>query len=168
VKKQQGMPGRGGWIFLAVVAACYGLVALLDGDRAAAALRLSARLMGEMAPVLGVVFVLLFVVHLLLDPKRVERYLGRSSGLRGWVIALLVGVLPTGPVYGMYAMLKELRPKGMRTSLMAALLYSRAVKLPLLPLLVHYFGLAYTVVLTGYILLFSVLGGVLMERLDER
>ena len=36
-----------------------------------------------------------------------------SSGLRGWVIALLVGVLPTGPVYGMYAMLKELRPKGM-------------------------------------------------------
>ena len=58
MKKQQGMPGRGGWIFLAVVAACYGLVALLDGDRAAAALRLSARLMGEMAPVLGVVFVL--------------------------------------------------------------------------------------------------------------
>jgi len=45
------------------------------------------------------------------------------------------------------------------------MLYSRAVKLPLLPLLVHYFGLGYTMVLVLYLIGFSIIGGLLMERI---
>jgi hypothetical protein len=56
----------------------------------------------------------------------------------------------------------------MRASLAAAFLFSRAIKLPLLPLMVHYFGIAYTLVLCLYLLGFSVVGGVLMRRFDDR
>jgi hypothetical protein len=39
------------------------------------------------------------------------------------------------------------------------------VKLPLLPLLLHYFGAAYTLVLVTYLLVFSVFNGFVMGRL---
>lgn len=160
--------GRGGWIFLAIVAGLYGLVALFDREAAGRSLHLFTGLLGNVAPALGLVLVLLFLVNLLLSPERVEKYLGRDSGLRGWLTALTAGVISTGPVYAAYAVLGELREKGMRPSLMAALLYARAVKLPLLPLLLHYFGPAYTGLLVFWILVFAVLGGLVMGRVEER
>ncbi len=159
--------GRGGWIFLAIVAGVYGLAALFDREAAGRSLQVFAGLLGNVVPALGLVLVLLFLVNLLLSPKRVEKYLGRGSGLRGWVTALAAGVISTGPVYAAYAVLRELRLKGMRPSLMAALLYARAVKLPLLPLLVHYFGSAYTGLLVFWILAFAVLGGLVMGWVEE-
>jgi uncharacterized membrane protein YraQ (UPF0718 family) len=61
--------------------------------------------------------------------------------------------------------LAELRQKGMRDALAAAFLYSRAVKLPLLPLMIHYFGLVYTLILCLYLLVFSILNGIVVEKM---
>ncbi|MEJ2315938.1 MAG: hypothetical protein P8Y83_03140 [Gammaproteobacteria bacterium] len=55
----------------------------------------------------------------------------------------------------------------MRPALVAVFLYSRAIKLPLLPLMIHYFGLAYTLLLIAYLLLFSLLNGMAMKRLES-
>jgi hypothetical protein len=54
----------------------------------------------------------------------------------------------------------------MRPSTAAVFLYARAIKLPLLPLLFHYFGAAYSVVLSLYLAGFALLSGLVMERLD--
>ena len=132
----------------------------IEGDH-----RLYAATSSKVLPVLALVLVLIFAIDLLLNPKRVEKYLGRSSGILGWLAAIVVGILSTGPVYAWYAVLHDLRQKGMRTSLVAVVLYSRAVKLPLLPLLVYYFGLGYTMVLAFYLIGFSIIGGLLMERI---
>jgi uncharacterized membrane protein YraQ (UPF0718 family) len=156
---------RGGWLFLAIVAAAYLLLALVDAERVGEALALFARVLGQVVPALALVWLLLFLADLLLDKKRVRQHLGRESGLRGWFGALFAGVFAVGPIYGWYALLAELRQKGMRDALIATFLYSRALKLPLLPLMVHYFGLAYTVVLSLGILLFALLNGLLLERL---
>ena len=55
----------------------------------------------------------------------------------------------------------------MRTGLMSVFLYNRAIKLPLLPLLIHYFGLIYTLILFGYLILFSWPAGLLLELLPS-
>jgi uncharacterized membrane protein YraQ (UPF0718 family) len=160
-----GGGGIGGWIFLAVVLFIYGATGLVDYELVLKAITIFTPLLDKVLPVLALVFVLIFSVDLLLDPKRVEKYLGRSSGILGWLAAIVAGILSTGPVYAWYAVLHDLRQKGMRTALVAAMLYSRAVKLPLLPLLVHYFGLGYTIVLAFYLIGFSIIGGLLMERI---
>jgi len=157
--------GSGGWIFLLIVLLIYGVVAVFDDEIAAAAMASFMQLLDKVLPVLGLVFVLLFIINLFLEPAWVKKYLGKRSGLTGWIIAVLGGVLSTGPVYPWYALLKELRDKGMKTSLAAAFLYSRAVKLPLLPLLVHYFGITYTVVLVFYLLGFSIISGLVMQQI---
>lgn len=159
---------RGGWIFLALVVMLYAVVALFDSALAGRALGLFGQLLGKVLPALLLVFVLLLGMNLLLNPKRVRQYLGRHSGLKGWLAAMVAGVFSTGPVYAWFAVISDLRHKGMRTSLMGVMLYARAVKLPLLPLLVHYFGLGYTVVLIIYLLVFSMLSGLILERFEAR
>jgi hypothetical protein len=57
-----------------------------------------------------------------------------------------------------------LRGKGMRASTAAVFLYARAIKLPLL---VHYFGSAYSVVLSLYLAGFALLSGFVMERIGR-
>lgn len=155
----------GGWLFLALVLAAYGATALVEPGRARIACADFLAMFAKVAPVLVLVFALMFLAELFLSPQRVEGWLGRRSGLRGWLLALAAGVISTGPVYAWYALLAELREKGMRTALVAVVLYARAIKLPLLPLLAHYFGLGYMLVLSLFIAVFSIVNGLLMERL---
>lgn len=157
--------GLGGWIFVALVVAAHGATALVAPQTAQRALSAFARMAAEIAPVLVLVFALLFVAERFLTPERTRAWLGRDSGPRGWLAAVLAGVISTGPVYAWYGLLAELRDKGMRTGLVAAVLYARAIKLPLLPMLAHYFGVGYMVVLSLLLAVFAVLNGLLMERL---
>ncbi len=157
--------GRGGWLFLALVLMTYGLLGLIDPAATIQALSFFRQVMVQVLPILGLVFLLLFVANLVLEPKWIRRYLGSGSGIKGWIAAALGGMLSLGPIYPWYAMLGELRQKGMRNALIATFLYSRAVKLPLLPLMIHYFGVAYTLVLCLYLISFSIISGIVVEKL---
>jgi uncharacterized membrane protein YraQ (UPF0718 family) len=156
----------GGWLFLALVVAAHGVTAAIAPDRAQTAVAIFLPMLGRVAPILLVVLALMLLSERFLTAQRVERWLGPDSGLRGWLLAATVGAIATGPVYAWYALLAELRLKGMRTGLLATLLYARAIKLPLLPLMAHYFGLRYTLILSAWMLVFAFLNGFVMERLE--
>lgn len=156
---------RGGWFFLTGIGLAHGALALVDAGRATRAWAAFVGMLGEILPVLLLVFGLLFLSERFLTLERTRTWLGRESGSRGWALAVLGGVVSTGPVYAWYSLLGELRARGMRRALIATLLYARALKLPLLPLLVHYFGLGYVIVLSGLLVLFALGNGWLVERL---
>ena len=162
-KKQKS--SYGSWIFLILMLAVYGMVWLLNPMATSQALTFFFQIMGQVLPVLGLVFLLLFIANLVLEPKWIKRYLGKGSGIKGWVAAVLGGILSVGSIYAWYTMLSELQQKGMRNALIATFLYSRAVKLPLLPLMIHYFGVIYTLVLCFYLIGFSVITGIVIEKL---
>jgi len=157
--------GVGGWLFLGLVLLAHAAAALLEPDVAAQARAAFARMAGSVVPVLLLVFALVFLVERFLSPERTRAWLGRGSGWRGWLVALAAGVVSTGPVYAWYSLLAGLRGKGMRDALVAVALYARAIKLPLLPLLAHYFGLAYMLVLSLWLAVFALVTGALAERL---
>lgn len=156
---------KGGWLFLGVMLVIYAITALLDPSLARQAILFFSQVLGNIVPVLVLVFILILLSNLFMTPARVKSWLGKSAGIKGWLFAMLGGVLATGPIYAWYVLLAELGKKGMQTSLMAVFLYARAVKLPLLPLLAHYFGFSYTLVLSFYLIAFSVLSGVLTQWL---
>lgn len=163
--RQQKHSGTGGWLFLAVVLTGYGISFLLNPESTTEAFTFFRRVMRQVLPVLGLVFLLLFIANLLLAPAKVNKYLGKESGLKGWLASVVAGIFSMGPAYAWYAVMAELQQKGMRTALIATFLYSRAVKLPLLPLMIYYFGLSYTLILCLYLVVFSVISGILIERL---
>lgn len=155
-----------GWIFLGAVVLVWLAVAVIAPEYAARAITLFSGLLMKVLPTLALVFVLLFLANLLTDQPWLKRGLASRPGLHGWLIAVVAGVLASGSLYVWYALVGELRQKGMRPGLAAAFLYAFSVKLPLLPLLVHFFGLTYAVVLNAYLILFAVLGALLVERLE--
>jgi uncharacterized membrane protein YraQ (UPF0718 family) len=156
--------GRGSLLFLLIVIILYGITTLFDDQLALDAFELAGKLLYRLLPVLFLVFALIFLSNLLIRPDWVRLNVGKESGLKGWVVAVISGVLSVGPVYPWYALLKDLKAKGMRTALIAVFLYNRGIKLPLLPLMIHYFGLAFTLILAIYLTLFSLLSGLIMEK----
>ena len=163
--RHQKRSGLGGWLFLAIVLIGYGLSFLLSPELTTDALVFFSRVMRQMLPILGLVFLLLFIADLLLSPTRVKHYLGKEAGLKGWMASVIAGVFAMGPIYAWYAVMADLQKKGMRTAFVATFLYSRAVKIPLLPLMIYYFGPTYTIVLCLYLLVFSVINGIVVEKL---
>ena len=153
------------FIFLSVVTALYGLAFLSAPERSMSALLFGLKILARLGPVLLLVFFLMFLTNLFIKPSWIRQHLGHDSAIKGFLVAIVGGIISMGPVYVWYGMLKDFHEKGMRPALIAVFLYSRSVKLPLLPLMVYYFGLAYTVILSFYMILFSVVNGILTEWL---
>jgi uncharacterized membrane protein YraQ (UPF0718 family) len=153
------------WLFLIAVILLYLILGLWDLQSALTALKSFLVLLKRILPILGIVFTLIFISNLFLNPKIVSRYLGKGAGKWGWPVAIIAGIVSMGSIYLWYPLLGELKQKGMREALIAVFLYNRAVKVPLLPVMVYYFGLRVVVIISALMILLSVLNGLLVESL---
>jgi len=152
-------------MFLAAATLLWAVVCAAAPEAGARATAILCNIAARIVPVLVLVFGMLFVLNLWLTPERVRRWLGSSSGGRGWAASAAAGVLSMGPVYAWYPLLADLRRQGMRPALAAVFLYARAVKLQLLPLAVVCLGLEYAVMLNLAIAVAAFASGWLTERL---
>lgn len=157
-----------GWLFLLIVFIIYIFLAIGNYALAEKSVLAFARLFINIVPVLVLVFVIMLIFNLFLDNKRLIRYLGKGSGVKGWLLSIGGGILSTGPIYMWYPLLSDLKEKGMKNSLIAAFIYNRAVKIPLLPIMIYYFGIAFTVILTVYMIIFSVINGLIVGKIVKR
>lgn len=155
-----------GAYFLASVLFLYLIVFLLEPGHAGTAIRISGDLLVRIAPVLAGILLFMAAINYFVNPKAVSRYVGKGSGIRGWVLAVSTGILSHGPIYIWYPLLRDLRDQGMRKGLIAVFLYNRAIKLPLLPLMVYYFGAAFVVVLLSYMILASIIQGAMIDAIE--
>jgi uncharacterized membrane protein YraQ (UPF0718 family) len=155
-------------IFLLLVVIGYGILGVFDFALLKSALCVLTRLLARIAPILLIVFWVMFLTHLFFENKSISRFLGKGSGFRGWIVAIAGGIASSGPIYMWYPLLSDLKEKGMRDSLIATFLYNRAIKIPLLPMMVHYFGWDFTLALSIYMVLFSVVSGVMVQCLTQR
>jgi uncharacterized membrane protein YraQ (UPF0718 family) len=154
--------------FLALLTAVYLGLAAVEFDLFLRAISVFAKLLSNVLPVLALVLVIMSLLNLMIKPGMAKRMLGKGSGLKGWAFAVVGGVLSSGPIYVWYPLIADLREKGMRDSLVAAFLYARAVKMPMIPLMVYYFGWNFALLFSLYLLIFSILNGLLVEWLTGR
>jgi uncharacterized membrane protein YraQ (UPF0718 family) len=153
---------------LAVVVVLYLGVFLFDPAMGQKALLASADILKMIAPILLIVFFLMALLNSFIDAAYISKHLGKESGLRGWLIALGGGILSHGPAYVWYPMLSEMRKQGARDGLVVAFFYTRSIKVPWLPLMVSYFGLLFTILLTLYVILGAWLQGLIVDRLHAK
>jgi len=157
-----------GEAFLLSIVIGYVILGIFDFALLKNVLCVLTRLIARIGPVLLIVFVVMFFTHLFFEGQRIVRLLGKESGFRGWIVAISGGIASSGPIYMWYPLLSDLKEKGMKDSLIATFLYNRAVKIPLLPMMVHYFGWNFTLALSIYMILFSVVNGVVVQLLTQR
>ena len=166
-KKGQKDRSHFGVYFLALVVFVYLLLFVLKPEATQIALKASGHLLMKIIPVFLLVILFMGITNYFLHPKTISKYLGKGSGIKGWLLATSAGMLSHGPIYAWYPLLKELRSHGMRSGLVAVFLYNRAIKIPLLPLMVYYFGFAFVVVLLIYMIIASLVEGKIIEIIER-
>ncbi len=157
----------GEFVFVVIVLLAYLALFVLNFFLAERALLTALGLFIKIVPVLLLVFLFMFLSNYFFSPKKIVRHLGEESGARGWFLSILAGILSTGPIFLWYPLLKELKDKGMKKSLAAAFLYNRAVKIQLLPMMIFYFGISFTIILTFYMIVFSIINGFIVGKIKE-
>ncbi|WP_353662565.1 permease [Hydrogenimonas sp. SS33] len=153
--------------FLVAVSLLYAVVAALHHEKSIEALEKSGMVLAKIGPILLIVVFVTAVINYFFDPKDVAAHLGEKSGLKGWLIALAAGIASHGPMYAWYPMIEDLKRHGMRDGLVATFFYARAVKVPLLPIMIDYFGLAFTLIITLYTLIAALVQGWLIDRMES-
>jgi len=150
---------NGGIKFLTIVLEIYFIIALFNFSIIKEAFLDFLLMFIKIVPILVIVFVVMVLVNLYFTRERINKYLGAESGIKGWIFAIISGILVSGPPYILFPLLKELKKGGMKNSLVAVFLYNRNVKIPFLLVMIYYFGFNYTVILFLYIIIFSILNG---------
>jgi len=157
-----------GFSFLIIVIILYLGLAFFNSEKIYRSLNASFDIIIQILPVLILVIFFMGIVNYFLKPKTVSKYLGVESGVKGWILAISIGILSHGPIYVWYPLLKDLRAHGMRSSLVAVFLYNRAIKIPLLPVMIYYFGIGFVILLSVYMIIASVIEGKVLEIVDHR
>ena len=84
------------------------------------------------------------------------------------IISALFGIVSHGPIYVWYPLLRDLKQHGMRSGLVAVFLYNRAIKIPLLPIMIFYFGVFFVIILCIYMIIASVFQGKIIEIIEDK
>ncbi|OFV68560.1 MAG: membrane protein containing DUF318, transmembrane [Candidatus Syntrophoarchaeum caldarius] len=166
-KKEERKDKYHGVYFLIFVVCLYIVLAFIEPDNVIKSLKSSETLLIEIVPVILLVIFFMGIMNYIVNPKTIRKYVGEGSGIKGWLLSISAGILSHGPVYVWYPLLKDLRNHGMRIGLIAAFIYSRAIKIPLLPLMIYYFGFMFVVLLTIYMIIAAVIQGKIIEIVIE-
>ncbi len=156
-----------GWYFLGIVVLMYIVAAILSKDVVLSSFNFFINILKNIILPLILVFVLLVVTTYLVKPAVIVKHLGKDAGVKGWLWAVLGGIISTGPIYLWYPLLNDMQKQGVRNGYIAAFIYNRAIKPALLPLFIIYFGIVYTIVLTSIMLIASIIQGIFVEKIME-
>lgn len=148
--------------------AVYGVVALVSPEQAIAAMKTSGRVLLQIAPALVVAFGVMVFLNLLITPAHIKRFLGKGTKAKGTLLSSAARILSMGSIYAWYPLLKDLREKGVSAFHFADFLGCRAVKIPLMPMMAAYFGRAFTLILSGLMVLAAMLTGLAVSSLRGR
>jgi len=124
----------------------------------------SLKIFLKILPLAFLVWIFMALVDRFLNAQSVMKYL-HGGKRRGWIFAIGGGILSAGPIYMWYPLLADLHKKGLSYGLIACFLYNRSVKLPLLPLIIYYFGWKYVIVLTVVMVIASIGQGAIINKL---
>ncbi len=149
------------------VIATYILLFIFDSSNAKQALYEGLGVLKMVLPIILVVFFLMGLVNITVDKEKISRHFGKESGVQGWFYAIAAGILSHGPAYVWYPFLQNLREHGAKDSLVFAFLYARSIKIPWIPLMISYFGFTFTLFFSLYIVLASVVQGLIVEMVER-
>lgn len=119
------------WLLLAGMFLFAVILVTIYPERRGAVFNTSIDYLMEMAFILPAVMVLMGLFSVFIPSETVVKHLGKTSGSKGFFLALLFGTLPTGPLYVAFPMASTLLKKGARISNIVLFLSAWAcIKIP--------------------------------------
>jgi len=154
--------------FLLFVVVLYLNLAFINPEKILIATTTDFQVFYSLLPIFVLIVFITTIINYFVKPKHIVKHIGEDSGLKGIFYALASGIISHGPLYMWYGVLNEMREAGAKEKLIVIFLYVRAVKIPLLVFMVDLFGMAFTIIMTLYTLLASVIQGYLYKYINRR
>ena len=160
--KAQKKSSKKSLIFLGIMILIYVILYFLYPEKTFNAILYVIEIIKEILPILLFVYVFM-VAFAFINEKKLKEYIQKAPMFVKYILLSLLGTLSHGPIYAWYPLLKELNQKGISKGAIGTFLYSRGIKLTLLPMLVSFFDLKYAIILTITTLIFSLIEGIVID-----
>jgi len=122
----------------------------------------------EMMLILPAVMILLGLFAVWVPNETVVKYLGHASGMRGIILAIILGALPTGPLYIAFPMAAVLLKKGAKRSSIIVFLSAWAcIKIPQEMVELQYLGIQFMLLRLILTIVFVIIMGIGIEKIME-
>ena len=122
----------------------------------------------EMIIILPAVMVIMGLFSVFVSKELVVKYLGKTSGIKGILLAVFLGALPTGPLYVAFPLAVALRSKGASISNIVIFLSAWAcIKLPQELVELQFLGIKFTAARLILTIILVAIMGIFIERLIE-
>ena len=122
----------------------------------------------EMIIILPAVMVIMGLFTVFVSKELVVKYLGKTSGIKGILLAVFLGALPTGPLYVAFPLAVALRSKGASISNIVIFLSAWAcIKLPQELVELQFLGIKFTAARLILTIILVAIMGIFIERLIE-
>lgn len=154
------------WYFLLTIIILYILISIFNQDIYIKSLGFFNQILLKILPIFILIFVLMTLSNYFVSPSFVIKHL-KQKGFKKWVFVIIGGILSSGPIYMWYPLLADLKNKGIDYGLIACFLYNRAIKIPLIPLMLLYFSWKYIFILAIVMIFMSIIQGMLLNKLME-
>ena len=151
--------------FLLSILIIYAMVYFYNTSIFAISVESMIRILWSIIPTLILVLAFLVIFNYFAEPKKLSEYFGKQAGIGAWFIAVIAGIISAGPIYMWYPLLSELQEKGVKNGLLAAFLYNRGIKIPLIPVMVVYFNWVFILILFILMTIVSIIQGLILDKI---
>lgn len=152
------------YIVLIIVLVAYFFIYFYDRSIFILALDKVWQILQEVLPTLVAVFVLFSISNYLFSSNSLIKNFARNSFAK-WAFVILGGILSSGPIYMWYPLMADLKGKFLNDGMIACFIYNRAIKIPLLPVMIVYFGAKYVIILFVTMVFASLVQGYVINKL---
>lgn len=129
---------------------------------------MSLRYAKEMIIIFPAVLVIMGLADIWVPTNLVKQYLGSKSGLRGKLIAIFLGTLPTGPMYIAFPIAAELlRKKASLSNIIIFLGVWASLKIPQLGIEIQFIGLKFSALRFIFTLISIIIIALIMEKIID-
>jgi len=165
-KQRKGM--KRDTIILAVILIITITLLSIFPDKQKAATAASSNFFIEMILILPAVMILMGLFEVFVPKDMVVKYLGKAVGIKTVFLGILMGTLPTGPLYLAFPMASALLKKGAKISCIIAFLSAWAcIKIPQEMVELQFLGSRFMAARLVLTIVFVIIMGISIERIIE-
>lgn len=156
------------YIIMGAVLVISAVMLLIFPYRSASVLTVSKNYFLELIMILPALMIIIGLFSVWVPKEFVIKHMGKSSGIKGMIVAFVLGMLPTGPLYIAFPMAVALLKKGAKISNIIIFLSAWAcIKLPQELVEIQFLGIKFTLLRLALTLVFVILMGIIIEKIIE-
>ena len=157
------------WIMPIVVLIGFFLLFLFDAQKGNASIGYTWDYFIEMALILPPIFILMGLIEVWIPKDKIQKWLGGKSGIKGSLLSIALGSLPTGPLYIAFPMTAMLMKKGASVKNIILFLGAwAALKIPQLMVEIKFLGIEFAALRFVLTLIGLVIIGEIMELILKK